>query len=96
MKIQSFLKISLLKNFANFSGKKTCVSGPEACNFVKERPQHKDVPLKFLRTHFSTEQLGWLLFKIKNSKNLFKDVSAISYTHNQSLSTCNSHNERLI
>ena len=78
------------------SVKNTFVAGPQACNFIKKRVQQKRFPVKFLRTPFSTEQFRWLLFKIRNSNNLFKDVSAISLTHNQSLITCNSDNDKLI
>ena len=83
--MQLFLKINPLKIFANFSGE------PQACNFIK-----KCFPVKFLRTPFSTEQMRSLLFKIRNSNNLFQDISAISLTHNQSLITCNSQNNKLI
>ena len=85
-----------LKIFCKFQWKKTCVAGPQPSDFFKKRLQHKYFPVKFLRTRFSTEQLWWLLFKIRNSNNLFKDVSLISLTHNQSLMTCNSHNDKLI
>ena len=74
----------------------TCVAGPQACNFIKKRLQFKCFPVKFLRASFSTEQLWWLPFKIRNSNNLFKHVSAIFLTQNQSLITCNSHNDKLI
>ena len=80
------LKNKCSKNFANFSGK-----GLRWHNFVKERLQCKCSPLTFLRTPFSTEQLRRVLFKIYNSSDLFKDVSAISLALNQSLITCNSH-----
>ena len=103
MKIQVFLKISVLKKFANFSGKHLRwetpamqAPRPATCNFVKKRPQHMCFSVKFLRTPFSTEQIRWMLFKISNLNNLFKDASAISLTHNQSLITCNSHNSKLI
>ena len=96
MKIQSFLKKSVLKNFANFIGKKPALQALRPCNFFKKRLKHKYSPVQFLRTLSSTEQLRWLLFKIRNSNNLFKDVSAISLTHNQSLMTCNSDNDKLI
>ena len=56
-------------------------------NFIKRRLQPKRFPVKFLRAPLSTEQLRWLLFKISNSNNLIKGVSAISLTHNQSLTT---------
>ena len=87
-----FLKISqiLLEN--------TCVAGPQACNLqlYQKEIQHKCFPVKFSRSPFSTEQLRWLLFKISNCNNMFKDVSAISLTRNQSLIACNSHNDKLV
>ena len=75
---------------------KPCVAGSPACKFFEKRLQHKYFPVKLLRTLFSTEHLRWLIFKIRNSNNLFKDVSAISLTHSQSLITYNSHNDKLI
>ena len=63
----------------------------QALNFIKMRLQDKCFPVKFLRTHFSTEQLRRVLFKISNSNNLFKYVSAISLTHNQYLIIYSSH-----
>ena len=62
----------------------------------KKRFHFKCFPAEFLRAPFSTEQLWWLPFKIRNSNNLFKDVSAIFLTHNQFLITCNSHSDKLI
>ena len=94
--MRSFLKISVLKNFANFSGKKPALQVLRPANFLKNRLQPKYFPVKSLRTLFSTEQLWWLLFKIRSSNNLAKDVSLISLTHNQSLMTCNHHNDKLI
>ena len=54
----------------------------EACKFIKKRLQYKCFLVNFLRTPFSTEQLQWLLFKIKNSNKLwiaiqryFSDIS---------------------
>ena len=78
--------IYVLKNFANFSEKELALQGL----------QHKYFPVKFLRALFSTEQLRWLRFKVRNSNNLLKDVSVISLTRNQYLVTCNSHNDKLI
>ena len=75
MKIQVFLKISVLKNVTNFSGKH--LRWETTSSFIKKRLQQKCFPVKFLRAPFSTEQLRWLLFKISNSNNLFKDISAI-------------------
>ena len=74
MKTQGFLKISVLKNSAR----------PATFNFIKKRLQHKCFHVKLLRAPDSTEQVLWLLFKISNSNNLFKDVSAIALTHSQS------------
>ena len=88
MKILLFVKISVLKNFA-------CVAGFEACNFFIKRLQHKYFSVNFLRTLFSTEQLRWLLLKIRKSNNLFKDVSDISYAQ-PSPTTCNPDNDKLI
>ena len=91
MKIQVFLKLSALKNFATLSGKHlrwetpalaALALMPATCNFIKKRLQHKCISVKVLRTPFSTEQLRWMLFKISNSNNLLKNVSAISLTHN--------------
>ena len=47
-------------------------------------------------TLFSTENLRSLLFKVKNSNNHFKDFKALSFRHNKSLITCNSHKKKLI
>ena len=52
----------------------------QACNFIKKKLQDKCFPVKFLRTTFSTEQLRWLLFKIRNSnKSVQRCFSDISY-----------------
>ena len=88
MKILLFVKISVLKNFA-------CIAGFEACNFFIKRLQLEYFPVNFLRTLFSTEQLQWLLFKIRNSNNLFKDVSGIFYAQPSPMS-CNPDNDKLI
>ena len=77
-----FLKI------LQISEENTCVADPQTCNFIKKRLQYKCFPVNFLRIPFSTEQLQWLLFKIRNSNKLWisiKHVSATSLTHNQSL-----------
>ena len=44
---------------------------------------------------FFTEYLRWLIFKTSNSNNLFKYLSAIFLTHNKSLITCDSHNDKI-
>ena len=67
------------KSFGNFTGKTPVleslfkkVAGPQACNVIEKRVQHKCFPVKFakfLRAPFFTEGLWWLLFKISNSNN---------------------------
>ena len=95
MKIQVFLKINALKNFANFSGKDLRCRPSGLQLYQKETPTQV-FSVTFLRTTFCTEQLQWLLFKISNINNLFKDFSAISRMQNQPLITCNSHNDKPI
>ena len=92
MKMQVFLKISVLQNFPNFSRKH--LRWETTCNLIKKRLQLKYFPIKFSKAPFSTEQLQRLLFKINNRNNLFKDAKSL--THNQSLTTWNSHNDKLI
>ena len=56
---QMFLKVGVLKNFANFTGKH--LWGPQACNFIKKRLQHRCFPVKlakFLRTPFLKNTSG--------------------------------------
>ena len=70
---QIFFKISVRKNFANFTGKRLCWSlvlidfaGLEAYNFIKKKLQHRCFPVKFwiiLRTPFFAEYLRSLLPK---------------------------------
>ena len=70
-----FFKISVLKNFANFTGKhlgwESLFNKFKAWNFIKKRLQYMRLPVKlakFLRTPFFTEHLWWLLLKvIKNT-----------------------------
>ena len=71
-----FLKI------LQISVENTYVAGPQTCHFMKNRLQHNFFPVNFLRTPLSTEQLRWLIFKIRNSNNLwiaiqtcFSDIS---------------------
>ena len=61
-----FFKISVLKNFANFTRKQLLeflfnkVSRPKVCNLIKNRLQDKCFPIKFanfLSTPLFTEQL---------------------------------------
>ena len=60
-----------LKYFAIFKGKHLCLSlflmKLQACNFIKKRLQQRCFLVnitKFLRTHFFTEHLQWLLLSI--------------------------------
>ena len=69
-------------------------SGLQPATLLKRDSSTSAFLQKLLRAPFSTQQLLWLLFNISNS--LFKDVSAISLIHSQSLITCNSHNDKLI
>ena len=51
------------------------VAGLKACNFIKNRLQHRCFPIKFtnfLRTPFFTEHFRWLLLKIMNSNNYLR------------------------
>ena len=67
------------KSSANFTGKTpvleslfTKAAGPQACNFVKKRIEHRCFTVKFakfLRASFFTEHPWWLLFRINNSNN---------------------------
>ena len=68
--LQMFFKISVLKNFAIFTGTKLCWSLylitliAEACNFIKKRRQHRCFPVniaKFSGTTFFIKLLRWLL-----------------------------------
>ena len=76
MKIQVFLKLSVLKNVADFIAKhlrwETPVQQtvrPATWNFVKKRLQQKCFPVKFLRAPFSTKQFLWLRSKISNTES---------------------------
>ena len=71
-----FLKI------LQISVENTYVAGPQTCHLMKNRLQQNFFPVIFLRTPLSTEQLRWLIFKIRNSNNLwiaiqtcFSDIS---------------------
>ena len=67
------LKIGAPKNFENLIGRTPALeslfkkaAGPEACNFIKKRLQHRCFSVKFanfLRAPFSTEDHRWLAFK---------------------------------
>ena len=90
------------KNFANFTGKIHVLeslfekaSGPHACKFITKRLQHSYFPVKLARFSFFTEHFRCLVFKASNTNTLLKDFSAIPLTHNWSLITCNSHNDKL-
>ena len=56
-----FLKIGILKSFANFTGKNTCaeslfdkVAGQKAFNFIKERLQRRCFRVKFAKVFNNT------------------------------------------
>ena len=50
--LEVFFRKDVLKNFAYFTGKQlrwslfNKVAGPQACNFIKKRIQHRCVPVK--------------------------------------------------
>ena len=63
---QMFLKLGVLKNFINFTGKHFCWS-LQVYNFIKKRFQHSCFPVKFvkfLRRPFFKEHFRWLLLSI--------------------------------
>ena len=88
-------KNKCFQKFCKFQWKTPVLQALRPANLLKRSSNKSVFFVKSIRTPFSTGQLRWL-FKIRNSNNLFKDVSAISLTHNQSLITCNSHNDKLI
>ena len=75
-------KKSVLKNFANFTGKHLCQSlffnkvaglSLSACNFIKKETWHRCFPVnfpKFLRIPFFIELLRWLLLGCQTLCNL--------------------------
>ena len=79
---QIFIKISVLKNFAIFTGRDLCWS-PFSRKLqdlkhasLKRRLQRKCFPVnieKFLRTAFSIEQLWWLLLELRHNFKNYED-----------------------
>ena len=64
---QMFFKIVVLKNSQMSVSFFNKVAGPQACNFIKMRLEHRCFPVKFaklLRTPFFTEHLQWLLLTV--------------------------------
>ena len=62
---------------------------PEACNLIKKETLHRCFPVnfaKFLRTHFLTEHLRWLLLRARK----FVSVTRLCTLHNTSNSLANS------
>ena len=67
------------KSFENFTGKTPVleslfkkVAGPQACDFIKKRLQHRCFPVnvrEFFKAPFLIEHLRWPLFKISKSNN---------------------------
>ena len=56
------------------------VAGLKACNFIKERLKHSCFPVnnaKFLRTHFFTEHLRWLLLYV-----VWANIAQINFLYN--------------
>ena len=73
------------KNFVNFIGKHLCRSlfYNEACNFIINRLSNTVGFL--LRAPYFADHIWLLLLEKRNSKNLFKDFSAISLTYEQQI-----------
>ena len=79
---QMFFKIGVLKIFANFKGKHLCWSpfliklhGWKGLQLYWKETPHRCFLVKFakfLRTHFSTEHLRWLLLKSKKFFNFMR------------------------
>ena len=69
--LEVFCERGVLRNFAKFTGKHLCqrlsfnkVAGLKPATLLKKRLWHRCFPVniaKFLRTHFFTEHLRWLL-----------------------------------
>ena len=88
-----FFKIGVLTDFTiphieSPFNKVTCL---KACNFIKKRLQHRCFLVNittFLRTHFLTEQLQWLLIlreeKLKKvSKSNFEEEMELSFKNDR-------------
>ena len=79
---QMFFKLSVLKNFPNFTVLESLfnnVAGLQACNFFKKSLQRRCFPVKFakfLGTSFFTEHLRWLLLSMIRLRH-------INHGHNQ-------------
>ena len=90
-----YFEIGALKNLG-VSFKKA--SGLRACKFIKKRLQHRYFTVKLVKfsgAHLLQKHSRCLVFKISNSNILFKKFSGIAFTHNKSLITFNSHNDKL-
>ena len=83
---QIFFKIVVLKIFKNFT-RNICigvffnkVTGPQACNFIKKKPQHRCFCAKFLKfsitLHYSTNQVA--ASKNINCNTKFFERSSVS------------------
>ena len=96
LKIQKQRFINVLQNrcskkFRKFHWKNTCVG-------VSFWESWSLMPATLLKRDSNTGIFLWnlLFFKISNSNNLFKDSSTTSFTHNKSLITCISDNNKQI
>ena len=75
-RLQMFFKLGVLKSFADFKGKHLCAGVRTSATLLKRDSIHTGFA-KFLRTHFSTEHLRWLLLKSKK----FSTFNAFQYNH---------------
>ena len=90
-----YFEIGALKNLG-VSFKKA--SGLGACKFIKKRLQQRYFAVKLVKfsgAHLLQKHFRCLVFKISNGNILFKNFSRIPFTHNKSLITFNSHNNKL-
>ena len=84
---QMFFKIGFLKNFRIFTGKHLVLESPfnkvvglDTSNFIKNRLQHRCLPVKFaklLTTSFLTEHLCWLLLNGVESLQIIQFFSTL-------------------
>ena len=93
-----FIKIGVLKHFANFTGKTPVlqsllnkVAPLKPCKFIKKRLQHRYFPFKnanFLKAPFFTEHLRWLL--------LFFELLLLKYNKKAIFSFKNTYNKERV
>ena len=84
-----FIKIGYSEKFRKFHSKTPVleflfnkVAGPNVCNSIKKRLQHKCFPVKFekflLRAPTFIEHLRWLFLKVMNSSSHMKVLRIVA------------------